>query len=405
MRFVPVREVASADNEALLTLWGRALSEALEADSADAAAAGIRLSSETSFEGLRIGVHGFGDAPARFAQHVTERLRTFNVSAERYAALHEQTLRGLASYPQNEAYTLARDRREAIQREFRFLPDQLLPKARAATWPEVQRFGQRFLARGKLEVLVHGHMAPAQAQASARALANAIGAQPAAANELLRRRHLAMNAGEALVDAGLIQGVNAAWYGELQLGPDSPKVRAASLLLDAFVSPLFYTEMRTRQQLGYIVGMAPAVSLRERGLVFIIQSSTHGAADVRQRAQAQLAGLPAALGAIGDAEWATLKAGVRSQLEEKPTSIAARADRLFNEAYHFDGEWGRAQASLAALDALTKAEAAQLLADALDPAKARRRDVLLDPAARPPAQAVAASFGDRETWKKQRQYR
>jgi secreted Zn-dependent insulinase-like peptidase len=182
-------------------------------------------------------------------------------------------------------------------------------------------------------------------------------------------------------------------------------VRAASLVLDAFLSPLFYTEMRTRQQLGYIVGSGPSASLRERGLVFVIQSSTHAAADVRQRGQAMLAGLPAALAAVGDAEWATLKAGVRSQLEEKPTSIAARAERLFNEAFLYDREWGRAQASLAALDALTKAEAAQMLADALDPAKSRQRHVLLDPVGRAPAQAVATSFADRETWKKQRQYR
>jgi insulysin len=336
---------------------------------------------------------------------VAERLRSFSVTPERYAALQEQVVRGFASYAQNEAYTLARDRREAMQREFRFLPDQLMPKVRSATWPEVQAFGRQVLARGKLEVLVHGHLAPDDAVTTTRAIARAIGAQSAPADQLLRRRHLAMSPGEGLVDAGPIQGVNAAWYGETLLGQDSPKVRAAALVLDAFLSPLFYTEMRTRQQLGYIVGSGPSASLRERGLIFVIQSSTHGAADVRQRGQALLATLPAQLAAVGDAEWATLKAGVRSQLEEKPTSIAARAERLFNEAYLYDREWGRAQASLAALDALTKAEAAQMLADALDPAKARQRHVLLDPVARPPAQATAATFADRDGWKKQRQYR
>jgi insulysin len=405
MRFVPVRAIASADNDALLALWGRALGEALEADTADASAAGVRITTESNFEGLKLGFHGFGDSPARFARHVAERLRDFSVSPARYAALQEQSVRSFASYVQNEAYTLARDRREAMTREFRFLPNQLLPKVRSATWPEVQAFGREYLARGKLEVLVHGHLAPDEAMTTTRAIARAIGAQAAPADQLLRRRHLAMSPGESLTDAGLIQGVNAAWYGETLLGQDTPKVRAASLVLDAFLSPLFYTEMRTRQQLGYIVGSGPSASLRERGLVFVIQSSTHAAADVRQRGQAMLAGLPAALAAVGDAEWATLKAGVRSQLEEKPTSIAARAERLFNEAFLYDREWGRAQASLAALDALTKAEAAQMLADALDPAKSRQRHVLLDPVGRAPAQAVATSFADRETWKKQRQYR
>jgi insulysin len=405
MRFVPVRGVASADNEALLTLWGRALAEAIEADTADASAAGVRITSDFGFEGLRLGVHGFGDSPARVAQHLAQRMRDFSLTPERYAALQERTVRGFASYAQNEAFSLARDRREAMQREFRYLPDQLLPKVKSATWPEVQAFGRQFLARGKLEVLIHGHLSPDDALSTTRAMARALGATGAPSDQLMRRRHLAMAPGESLVDAGQIQGVNAAWYGETVLGQDSPAVRAATLVLDAYLSPLFYTEMRTRQQLGYIVGTGAAASLRERGLVFVIQSSTHGAADVRQRAQALLAGLPAALAAVGDAEWATLKAGVRSQLEEKPTSIAARAERLFNEAFLFDREWGRAQASLAALDALTQAEAAKLLADALDPAKSRQRHVLLDPVSRPPPQAVAPSFADREAWKKQRQYR
>lgn len=405
LRLVPVRDLASADNEALLMLWGRAFSEALEADIADARAAGVRISSEFTFEGLKIGLHGFGDAPARVARHVAERLRSFTVSNERFADLQEQVLRALISYSQNEAFGLARDRREAMQREFRFLPDQLLPHARSASWAEVQRFGTRLLSQGKLEVLVHGHQAPEEAVATARAMAASIGALPAADKELLRRRHLAMAPGEHLVDAGLIQGVNAAWISEVLLGDDTPRTRAASLVLNAFISPPFYTELRTRQQLGYIVGTGVSASLRERGLIFIVQSSTYGSTELQQRGQAMLAGLPAALAATSDADWATLKAGVRSQLEEKPTSIAERAERLFGEAYLFDGDWGRAQASLAALDALTMVDAAALLTEALDPAKARRRTVLLDPVSRPPSQAVAAAFSDREAWKKSRQYR
>jgi secreted Zn-dependent insulinase-like peptidase len=405
MRFVPVREIASADSDALLTLWGRALQDALEADIADARAAGVQINTEFGLEGIKLGLHGFGDAPARFARHVAARLRSFSVSAERYAAVQEQVVRALSSYAQTEAYQLGRDRREAMQREFRFLPDQTLPRVKSAGWPEVQRFGARLLERGKLEVLIHGHLAPEGAVAAARAIAASVGARPAPAGELMRRRNLVMSPGEHIVDAGLIQGVNSAWSAEVRLGTDSPRVRAAALVLNAFVSPPFYNEMRTRQQLGYIVGSGPTASLRERGLVFVIQSSTHAAGDVQQRAEAVIAGLPAALAALGNAEWATLKAGVRSQLEEKPTSIAERADRLFNEAYLYGGEWGRAQASLAALEALTQAEAATLLAEAIDPGKGQRRSVLLDRAAQPPATPVASSFTDREAWKRGRQYR
>jgi insulysin len=99
--------------------------------------------------------------------------------------------------------------------------------------------------------------------------------RPAAPGDLMHRRHLQLAAGEQVVDAGLVEGVNAAWIGDYLLGDDSPRQRAASLVLGSFVSSPFMTELRTRQQLGYIVGASASVSLRERWLTFVIQSSTH----------------------------------------------------------------------------------------------------------------------------------
>ena len=405
MRFVPVREIASAESEALLMLWSRSLLDALQADLAEAEAAGVRVTSDISLEGLRLAISGYGDSPARMARTIAARMRSFSLPATRFADVQEQAVRALASYRQTEAFTAAADRRQAMQREFRYLPDQLLARVRSATWADVQGFGQRLLSRGRLEVLVHGHMTPEDAVATARALHASIGAAPAPADALLRRRHLVMSAGETLLDTGLVEGVNAAWSAEHLLGEDSPRTRAASVLLGSFVTAPFFGEMRTRQQLGYIASAGPSVSGRERGLNFVVQSSTHPAAELRQRAETFMAGLPAALHALSAADWTALKAGARSRLEQKPTNLAERADRLFADAYTFVGEWGRTQASLLALDELTQADAAGLLADTLDPAKARRRVAMMDPIAKPPATALAPSFTDREAWKRERQYR
>ncbi len=405
MRVVPVRSMASAESAALLGLWERCLRDALDADVADARAAGVGLGFDFGLEGVKISLTGYGDSPARVAHHLVGRLRSFDVGPTRFADLKERTLRGLASYAQTEAWTLARDRRNALQREVMHLPDQLQAPTQAAGWPQVQAFGLQLLAQGRLELLVHGHMPPADAVDLARALAGALSLRPAAPGELMHRRHLQLAAGEQVVDAGLVEGVNAAWIGDYLLGDDSPRQRAASLVLGSFVSSPFMTELRTRQQLGYIVGASASVSLRERWLTFVIQSSTHASADLRQRAEAFIAGLPAALAALSDSEWATLKAGVRSRLEEKPTSIGQRAERLFAEAYLFDGDWGRGPAAVDALATLGQADAVALLSEALAPATARRRTVQLDPSSRPPAAPVAASFSDRESWKRTRRYR
>ena len=404
-RFVPVRAMSGASQQALMALWMRALQDTLEPDLAEAANAGVRVSPEATQEGWRLVVSGYGDSPGRVMRRIAERMRAPELGATRFADLQERAVRSLVSYPQSEAFVIAGDRLQAMQREVRHLPEQLLAATRAATWPEVQRFGRQMLAQGRIEMLVHGHMTPEDATAAARAFAAALGTRAAPEAELLRRRQLVMAAGETIVDRGLVEGSNAVWRSEHLLGDASARTRALASLLGAFVSGPFFGEMRTRQQLGYIASAGAQASFDERSLLFVIQSSTHGSEELRQRAEAFIANLPAELRALGDAEWAALKAGARSRLEEKPTSIGARAERLFATAYDFRGDWDRTRSTLAALDAVTREDAATMLADALSPASARRRVVMLDPKSRPPATPGAVTFTDLEAWKRGRQYR
>lgn len=405
MRFVPARSIADTEGAALLGLWSRAWREMLEADLADARAAGVELGFDFSLEGLKLTLTGYGDSPARVARHVADKLRTLEVSAARFEDLREQVLRVLASYAQSEAIDLARTRRDAVLREVAPLPPELEPFTRRATREQVQRFAEKMLARGRLEVLVHGHLPPEEAVTMARALSRSIAARPLAAADRMQRRHLVTRAGEQVVDAGSIEGRNAVWWLDLGFAEDTPRVRAASAAIAAFAGPAVFTELRTRQQLGYIVSSGAGSSERARWLSVLIQSSTFTSDELQQRAETFLATLPAALAALPDSEWAALKAGVQSRLDAKPTGIADRAERLFTSAYVYGGEWERQAATLAALKGLTQADAARLLTEALEPGTARRRVVRLDPTSRPPKQAASPTFNDREAWKRMREYR
>ena len=70
---------------------------------------------------------------------------------------------------------------------------------------------------------------------------------------MLQRRLLAMAAGDKLPTIEPLQVNNSAYRRELMLGGDTPELRAATMALAAFIGPPRYSELRTRQQLGYIV--------------------------------------------------------------------------------------------------------------------------------------------------------
>ena len=405
LRFVPVRELATADNFALLRLFDSCLGDFLDPIAGDARLAGVDFSPETNLEGVRLSVTGFADSPVRFATAFAGHLRTFAPAPGRFEAVKEAMLRGLRSYPESEAYLLARDRRDALNREFYFLPSELLARTTSATWADVQAFAQKFFATGQLEVVVHGHVTPAAAIAATRTIAEKIGAQPAPEAALLRRRHLTLAAKEDVVDAGLVAGVNSAFLRDYHLPDDSPATRAAAVVLANFFGEPFYSELRTKQQLGCIVGANAGGSLRQRSFSFVVQSSGYAPDELRRRAEAFIATLPAALAAVDDRQWATLLAGARSTLEEKPKSIRDKAELFFASAYTYDGEWDRRQSAVKALETLTKSQAAALLTTALAPESAKTRTILLHSKNHPPVAPITPTFTHRDAWKSARQFK
>jgi insulysin len=175
-------------------------------------------------------------------------------------------------------------------------------------------------------------------------------------------------------------------------------------VLGNFFADPFFSELRTKQQLGYIVGGGAGGSLRHRYFAFVIQSSTHAPVELQRRAEAVIAGFPEAFAQLTDEQWKTLVAGARSGFEEKAKSIREKAELFFGRAFTYDGEWDRQQASLAALDQLTRERTLAIFRAALDPATARRRTVLLA-AKDHRADLPAATFADREAWQAKREFR
>ncbi len=212
-----------------------------------------------------------------------------------------------------------------------------------------------------------------------------------------------MAAGETITDVAAIEGVNSTYRAVYRLPNETPRSRAAASVIGNFIRTPFFEELRTKQQLGYIVGSGDDASLRERVILFVIQSSEYSADEQRSRAEMFINTLPAALTELPAEDWQTLIEGVRSQLEEKPKSIAEKAAKFFTLGYDFDAEWNRTQEVLAELDQLDQADVAQYLADTIDPKKARAFITLLS-SSNHDASATKASFENREAWKAQQRY-
>ena len=404
MRLRLPRSMASLRNATLLHFYEACIKESLNETTYAASEAGLRFGFAASLEGVQLTVEGYDASAGRLLDEVLAGVRGCPLSADRYAALKDRLLRELSAFDRVDAYVTLQESRRRVVREFHYRPDEMLPLARTLTLAQVQAFARTLYARGKLEALSYGNLGAADAVGAARRMAAALRPAPVPAAQLLRRRLLTMQPGQAIRTSEVLKVNNSAFRRELLLGTDTPEMRAATLALAAFVGPPVYTELRTKQQLGYIVFGGAGNEDHTQFAFFIVQSGDYAADELESRADAVIRQLPAQLAALPDADWQTIVAGVRAKLLEKDKSVAERAGRLFELAYERNADWTRLQTTLAALESLTKQRTAAILGTALAPTTARSRTFLGFSRDHKPKTPSVVSFTDAGPWKAQQRY-
>ena len=404
-RFRLPRTLGSLETATLLRFYEACVNEAFNEIAYTAGEAGLNFVLRAALEGVQIAVDGYDESASRLLDTIAANLIDFQLPEVRFQAIKDRLLRQLANFPRADATQILLETRRGAVREFYYRPDEQLPVAERVTLSAVREFARRLFARGRIEALVYGNVSAATAMAAARRFGTALAVQPVPDAELLRRRLLVSAPGEALRTSEKLVVNNSAFRREYLLGDDSPEIQAATLALANFVAEPFYTEMRTRQQLGYIVFGGAGEEERTNFAFFIVQSGDHPADVIEERADAFIARLPELLGALSGEEWAMLVDGVRDRLEQKDKTIADRAGRLFGLAYDQDADWGRRDAMLAALATLTQERVREILEAALAPARGQKRTFLGFAREHEPKHPPRVTFTDRAAWKQARRFK
>lgn len=119
----------------------------------------------------------------------------------------------------------------------------------------------------------------------------------------------------------------------------SPEQMACFMLANHVMSPRYFHQLRTEQQLGYLVGTGYVPINTLPGLAFYIQSPNYPAAHLYQATLAFFRDFLQQLESLAQTEFEHLKQGLLAQLTERDTSLNARAKRywlaLGQADYHF----------------------------------------------------------------------
>ena len=226
----------------------------------------------------------------------------------------------------------------------------------------VEAYAQRFWAGASAEVLVYGNYRPDFVNQVSAMLAGVLPATPAPALPDLRVLKLA--AGESVLYEVEVPHDDSVvtWY--LQGAAAEWKDRAATALTAQIIKSGFFQQLRTDQQLGYVVSAFDWPQLEVPGLVLLIQSPVADANKVYGAMRQFMQSVPAAL---DEEQFARHKAALVSDILRPDKNLWERADfywqSIANKQFDFDARQQLAQAAEAFSLASWKAYYQQVFID------------------------------------------
>ncbi|NKB72821.1 MAG: hypothetical protein GKR89_37605 [Candidatus Latescibacteria bacterium] len=389
----------------LLDTYTACVEESLNELAYPAQIAGLSYSFASGYEGVYFTVSGFDESAPRLFNSVVDHMLDLRLDEERFAAIKDRIVRSLRNFTKQDAWRQARFYNDEVQNRLSYRPAQRLEIAEQLTLEDIRLFAQDLYGQVFIEALAHGNIDAAQATSLARQLQTRLKIQAIARDATFTQSMLAQANPETLVRVEQLEVNNSCFWREYYVGDNGPRNRGIALILRGFLDGPFFTELRSNQQLGYIVWAGPTSFRKDFHLYFIIQSGTHPADVLAQRADKFIAGYPEMMRSLPAENFAALKAAAVEEVKKKAKSIAEKAGKFNTLAFEFDAAFDRDAQTLAELETITQEEVAELLTQTLAPQSRRMRTTLVFAKEHEPAGEVVNSFDDLAAWKETRTYR
>ena len=352
---------ASAADVVMLNLYAKLLREQVNENAYPASLAGLNYSIKPHMRGISVKLSGFNQKQVLLFEKLLAAMAKPTFEQATFARLKNELQRDLENAAKQQPYRMLMGDLPEYLYQQNFSEAQQLEALKSVDMAALRNFVAAFLQQLDLNGLVYGNYTDSQAKAFidiANGLLLAEQAKPvqlpASKVYRLQDEALAVKVNNPYKDSALL------FYRQAK---DKDLATTAALEIAAqMYKPSFYTQLRTEQQLGYIVtsGFYPANKVP--GFFFLVQSPSVSAAEIQQRIMSYIEQKQAALIGIDEQQFDAAKQVVIEQLVQKPTNLAESQGRYWQDIAYNYYQFDSRQQLIEALQALDLKSWQQLLA-------------------------------------------
>ncbi|MFC3284290.1 insulinase family protein [Litchfieldella rifensis] len=342
---------AKARDAALSRLLAGWLDDSLNEDLYPARLAGHHFEAYAHARGITLSFSGWRDRQDLVMRQVLAQLIEGEIGAASVNRVRYRLEREWRNAPQDSLYQQAnRTLGEALIRP-QWPTSRLLEAMRTLDVEDLREFRHRFLNDLRIEAMAVGNLDDKLAKREARLVADAL-LPRLAADQIPDLAPLQASAAlPELHPETTRQDSLALRY--LQ-GPDRSLTSQARLaLLGQLIETPFYTQLRTEQQLGYIVNASYAPLLDAPGVALLVQSPDTPSDQIQAHIDAFLEDFTQRLEGFDDEDLTPFRRAVRDQLLERDTSLDGMTNRLWRALAYGDTDFDRRKRLAAQVMAVT----------------------------------------------------
>ncbi len=326
-------------NLARSKLYEAAIMEGLNEITYPISQAGLSYALSLEKKGVVLVVGGYSERVQDLLKLVVGSLRKITIDENKFRDLKDEFVRGVQNKKLGQGYKRASYFNRQIWLAQQFTEEQLLEGLKAATFDEIKQYAGKLFERVYITSVIYGNYTEEQARESVDLVIREMHSKPLPKEERFENKVVVLDESERLLYSEQVPDNNNALFYSLQVGPHSMENYAVSQLVASVIESDFYTQMRTNQQLGYIV-WSFGQRLEERlFLKMIIQSAGFGPFELQKRVEAWMAGAPKLFDGLTDEEFDKHRSSLVVSLEKKPDSIAEMAGELYYFAAEEDGDF------------------------------------------------------------------
>ncbi|KAL9025425.1 MAG: hypothetical protein Q9196_005751 [Gyalolechia fulgens] len=391
--------MATPETAVKSNLYCELVKDALVEYSYDAELAGLEYQLASYSVGIDVEVGGYSDKMAVLLEKVIVSMRDLEVKPDRFQIVKERVLRGLKNWDFQQPYRQVSDLTRWLGSEKGWITEQYLAEVIPLDAEDIASFYPQLLRQMHIEFLAHGNIHKEDALRMTDLVESTLRPRPLPKSQWQIRRNLLLPPGSDFTyrrTLGDPANVNHCIEYYLYVGSLADHAsRAKLLLLGQMTEEIGFDQLRTKEQLGYIVSTSAKLAATVMGYRVMIQSE-RPTEYLEERINAFLALFGSRLESMDHNEFEGHKQSLISKRLEKVKNLDQESERFWN---HIRGEYFnfvQNETDVANLKPLSKQDMIDFFKQYIDPVSPSRAKLSVHMIAQSSPKALAGNMSAAE---------